>query len=107
MSKEIRRLHRKQTQFTNFNSSQSIELSNSTKSIEPNVKDNSKDNPPLRKNSDSLADSNDINAIRAEFQEDTYHCKLAESDFSDDTHDWGGDLQDLSDDYWHFLGSFE
>lgn len=107
MSKEIRRLHRKQTQFTNFNSSQSVELPDSPEPIEPNVRDDSEDNPPLRVNSYSPIYSNDINAIRAEFQEDTYHCKLAESDFSDDTHDWGGELHDLSDDYWHFLGSFE
>ena len=49
----------------------------------------------------------DINSIRAELLEDTYHSEFAESDYSDDTHDWGGDNLHLSLDYCHFLGRYE
>ena len=110
MSKEIRRLHRKKTEFTNFSSSESSELPNQTESTEHNIQQDSDDAYSLKPqitNSRSTARTNDINSIRAEFLEDTYHSKFSESDFSDDTHDWGGNSQSLSDDYWHFVGSFE
>lgn len=51
--------------------------------------------------------SSDLDYIRAELLEDQYHSDLAESDYSDDTHDWGWDSQTLSDHYWHFLGKYE
>jgi len=110
MSKEIRRLHRKKTEFTNFSSSESPELSSSTESTEDNIQQDSDADyspQPQTTNSHLTVGTNDINAIRAEFREDTYHSKFSESDFTDDTHDWGGDSQNLSDDYWHFVGSFE
>lgn len=81
-------------------------LPNPTQSSEQSIKEDFKDTP-LVNNSDSPLSFNNINTIRAEFQEDAYHRKLAQSNFSDDTHDWGGELHDLSDDYWHFVGSFE
>ncbi len=150
MSREIRRLHRKQTQFTNFTGSQATELPSSTESIEQNIadasgkpfrrrrrqrqddsfaetnnipsllnstesteqniRDDSEDTPlatPLVTDYYSNLNINDSNSIRAEIKEDIYHSKLADSDFSDDTHDWGGDLHEVSDDYWHFLGRYE
>ena len=145
MSREIRRPHRQQTQFTNFSSSPTVETPNPKELVKQNIEENS--NQPIKRrrrrrgdDSDDFNDIssppgstqsisqnnekssqdiplvsnapltfsiNDVNAIRAEFQEDAYYLKLAESDFSDDTHDWGGDSQLPSDDYWHFVGSFE
>ena len=148
MSREIRRLHRKQTQFTNFSSGQATKLPNQTESTEQNIADDSSKTLRRRRrpsdssantnyisnlpnqtestkrnisedsesvsadfvgatNSESPIGTNDINAIRAEFQEDTYYLHLAESDYDDDTHDWGGDSQHHSSDYWHFLGKYE
>jgi len=109
MSREIRRLHRKQKEFTNFSSSKSLESSNLTGSTEHSTESNSDAaySPQPQIVNHSTAHINDINAIRAEFLEDAYHSKLSESDYSDDTHDWGGDGQDISDDYWHFVGSFD
>jgi len=51
--------------------------------------------------------SNNIGSIRADVQHDIYHAKLADSKYSDDTHDWGGDSNAISDDYWHFVGQYE
>ena len=48
-----------------------------------------------------------INLIRSEILDDDYHSELAESNFSDDTHDWGEDSHLASDDYWHFVGMYE
>lgn len=137
MSKEIRRLHRKQKPFTNFSTSQPTEpnqhdftdtatepsrrqrrrgqndsesdtsyissLTNPPQSKEEQIDDDSQTTPT----SSSPVINNNINSIRAEFQEDNYHQELSQSDFSDDTHDWGSDSVLLSADYWHFLGSFE
>ncbi len=107
MSKEIRRLHRRKTDFTNFSSSESPNLPNSTESIIQQDSDDASSLQPRIINSYSTASTNDINTIRAELLEDQYHSNLAESDYSDDTHDWGWDSQKLSDDYWHFLGQYE
>jgi len=51
--------------------------------------------------------SNNIGSIRADVQHDIYHAKLAQSKYSDDSHDWGGDSNAISDDYWHFVGQYE
>lgn len=110
MNKEIRRLHRKKPEFTNFSSSEAPELSHQTESTEHSIQQNSDDAYSLQPqitNSHPTVRTNDINSIRAEFLDDTYHSELCESDFSNDTHDWGGDSQNLSNDYWHFVGSFE
>lgn len=109
MSQEIRRLHRKTREFTNF-SSELPELPSSTESIESSTQPDFNDAYSLQSqmtNSHPTASTNDINSIRAEFLEDAYHSELNESDFSDDTHDWDGDSQQISSDYWHFLGRYE
>ena len=49
----------------------------------------------------------DTNLIRSDLLEDDHHSDLAESYYSDDTHDWGGDSDHISNDYWHFLGQYE
>ena len=110
MSLEIRRLHRKKTDFTNFSSSEPTYLTNPTESNEPLIQQDSDDVSSLQPqiaDSYSTASTNDINTIRAELLEDQYHSDLAESDYSDDTHDWGWNSQKLSSDYWHFLGLYE
>jgi hypothetical protein len=110
MSKEIRRLHRRKTDFTNFTSSESPDLPNPTESTESCIQqdsDNASSLQPQIIDSRSAVSSNDINAIRAELLEDLYHSDLAESNYSDDTHDWGWDNHQLSDHYWHFLGRYE
>ena len=110
MSRQIRRLHRKKIDFTNFSSLLPPESPNLAESIEHSTRENLSDVSSLQPqltNSSITIGNNDINTIRAEMIEDTYHSELAESDFSDDTHDWGGDSQSLSNDYWHFVGSFE
>jgi hypothetical protein len=110
MSQEIRRLHRRKTDFTNFSSSESPNSANPTESTAFSIQQDSDDASslqPLIANSFSTDSTNDINTIRAELLEDLYHSNLAESDYSDDTHDWGWDSQILSDDYWHFLGKYE
>lgn len=84
---------------TNYISS----LTNSPQSKEEQIDDDEK----TTVTSSSPVINNNINSIRAEFQEDAYHQELSQSDFSDDTHDWGNDSNLLSADYWHFLGSFE
>jgi len=103
MSREMRRLHRKKTQFTNFSSSQPIE---STEDSAEQVESEAVSSQTKASSHQPLA-INDINAIRAELREDTYHAQLCESDFSDDTQDWGGENQDISTDYWHFVGSYD
>ncbi|MEL6929963.1 MAG: hypothetical protein AAFO95_15170 [Cyanobacteria bacterium J06600_6] len=105
MSRQIRRLHRKKTEFTNFSASEPSVLPNPVDSTEHSIGQNSAPTPLT--NSSFSNGSNDINTIRAELREDTYHSELAESDFTDDTHDWGGDSENYSSDYWHFVGSFE
>jgi hypothetical protein len=110
MSNEIRRLHRRKTDFTNFSSSESPDLLNPTESTKSSIQqdsDNASSLQPQITNSCSTVSTNDINAIRAELLEDQYHSDLAESNYSNDTHDWGWDSHKLSDDYWHFLGRYE
>jgi hypothetical protein len=73
MSQEIRRLHRRKTDFTNFSSSQSPSLSNPTESTASNIQQDSDDAlslQPLIANSYSTVSTNDINTIRAELLED-------------------------------------
>ncbi len=99
----MRRLHRKKTQFTNFSSSQPIET---TEDSAEQVESEAVSSQTQASSNQSLG-INDINAIRAELREDTYHAQLSESDFSNDTHDWGGENQEISTDYWHYVGSYE
>ena len=110
MSRQIRRLHRKKVEFTNFSPSEPPELPSLDESTENTTEKDSDNTSPLQSQLTSslfTVGKNDINTIRAELREDTYHSEFAESDFTDDTHDWGGDSESLSSDYWHFLGSFE
>lgn len=122
MSREIRRLHRKQTSFTNYQGDDVVEADIRTRrrrrrrrdindSVEP-VVETTQSQPEVEEVVESVAfptvpQSNNISSIRAELQEDEYHRELSLSDFSDDTHDWGGDSDSCSDEYWSFVGMYE
>ena len=150
MSREIRRLHRKQTQFINFSGTQIDKLSDSIESVEQNNTDTSDQSLRKRRrrtnnsevdislitptkpssfiNTEAKSDDASsiesqvtinstttnttshqatIDRIRSEINEDQYHCSLNEADYSNDTHDWGDDHDNISSDYWHFLGQYE
>lgn len=62
--------------------------------------DNSEPTAPALQNNNDMIDS-----IRSELLEDLYHATLAESDYSDDSHNWSD--ANYSTDYWHFLGQYE
>ena len=47
-----------------------------------------------------------LDEISAELKEENYSA-LVESDYWDETHSWGVDDEEASDEYWHFLGRFE
>lgn len=51
--------------------------------------------------------TNNVDSIRADLLEDVFHSEVTNSDYSDERYDWGGNSQDISEDYWHFLSSFE
>ena len=47
-----------------------------------------------------------IDEIRAELGEER-NSALLESDYWDETHSWGADDEEASDEYWHFVGRYE
>ena len=47
-----------------------------------------------------------INEINADIIDDK-RSALVESNYWDETHSWGSDLEVESDDYWHFVGRYE
>ncbi len=48
----------------------------------------------------------EIDQIRSELMEER-NSSLIESDYWDETHSWGSDDDEASDEYWHFLGRYE
>ena len=48
----------------------------------------------------------DLDEIRAELGEER-HSGLLESNYWDETHSWGSDEEEASDEYWHFVGRYE
>ncbi|MDJ0636947.1 MAG: hypothetical protein QNJ34_27460 [Xenococcaceae cyanobacterium MO_188.B29] len=48
----------------------------------------------------------EVDQIRAELVEERGSA-LWESDYWDETHSWGSDDEEESDEYWHFLGRYE
>ena len=50
--------------------------------------------------------TNSIDQIRSEIHEEL-RSTLVESDYWDESHNWGADHEVESDDYWHFVGRFE
>ena len=60
----------------------------------------------IRQNQGTFTTAKGINEISAEFTDDR-RSQLVESNFWDETHNWGCDSELVSDDYSHFLGGFE
>ena len=48
----------------------------------------------------------EVDQIRAELVEER-SSTLLESDYWDESHSWGSDDEEESDEYWHFLGRYE
>ena len=80
-------------------------VNSSPKDIEPDFDDNQI--RPQTSISSTIINEQNINSIRAELLEDVYHSDFAESNYSNDTHDWGNHGYSHSDEYWHFLGRYE
>ena len=59
-----------------------------------------------REDSRQLVMTSEIDQIRAELVEERSSA-LLESDYWDETHSWGSDDEEASDEYWHFLGRYE
>ncbi len=53
-----------------------------------------------------LVMTSEVDQIRAELVEERGSA-LLESDYWDETHSWGSDDEEESDEYWHFLGRYE
>ena len=60
----------------------------------------------LRENLDPFTSRNGINEIRSELMEER-NSSLIESGYWDETHNWGSDDEEASDEYWHFVGRYE
>ena len=82
-----------------------VESSPEDKDIEQDF-DNNQIRPQTSISSTTINEQS-INSIRAELLEDIYHSDLAESNYTNDTHDWGNHGYSHSDEYWHFLGRYE
>ena len=80
-------------------------------SAEPTNTESENEHPPSntpQANVDSVTTHQmTIDRIQKEINEDNYHSKLNEPEYSNDTHDWSDDLDLVSSDYWHFLGMYE
>jgi hypothetical protein len=91
MSEQFIRRRRRRTDFADTSSSDRPDLPNPIESSEYGIEQNKNDSPfkPEMSSPSSTINNNDINTIRAELLEDTHHSDFAESDYFDDTHDWG------------------
>ena len=59
-----------------------------------------------REGSRQFVMTSEVDQIRAELVEER-SSTLWESDYWDETHSWGSDDEEESDEYWHFLGRYE
>ena len=59
-----------------------------------------------REDSRQLVMTSEIDQIRAELVFERGSA-LLESDYWDESHSWGSDEEEESDEYWHFLGRYE
>ena len=60
----------------------------------------------LREEPDPFTTRQGINEIRSELMEES-NSALIESGYWDETHSWGSDDEEASDEYWHFVGRYE
>ena len=59
-----------------------------------------------KKEEETFTTRQGINEIRSELMEER-NSSLIESGYWDETHSWGSDDGEASDDYWHFVGRYE
>ncbi len=59
-----------------------------------------------RDETDPFTTRQGINEIRSELMEER-NSSLIESGYWDETHSWGADDDEASDEYWHFVGRYE
>ena len=59
-----------------------------------------------RDETDPFTTRQGINEIRSELMEER-NSSLIESNYWDETHSWGSDDDEASDEYWHFVGRYE
>ena len=60
----------------------------------------------VREKPDPFTSRDGINEIRSELMEER-NSSLIESGYWDETHSWGSDDEEASDEYWHFVGRYE
>ncbi len=60
----------------------------------------------LRQDQGTFTTAKGINEISAELTDDR-RSALVESNYWDETHNWGSDHELASEDYWHFVGRYE
>lgn len=60
----------------------------------------------IRQNQGNFTTAKGVNEISAELTDDR-RSQLVESNYWDESHNWGSDSEVESDDYWHFLGRYE
>lgn len=108
MSEPIRRRRRRRISDSSDRDFDLISRTKSSPSIDTQTsEDNTPSNVPQVTIDREATRQMVIDRIRSEIIEDEYHCLFDEPDFSDDSHNWGDNLESTSSDYWHFLGRFE
>ena len=112
MNQPIRRQRRRRTDSEESDLDLISRTKPSTTPAEPTDTQSQHDDPPsttpqINVDSNTSTHQAIIDRIRSEINEDNYHSLLSESDYSDDTHDWGEIGELVSSDYWHFLGRYE
>lgn len=109
MSEPIRRRRRRRTDDGEVDLSRIVpaRLSSPSPVTESKSDDDSSSDPQITVESNTVSHQAIIDRIRSEINEDNYHSGLNEPDYSNDTHDWGDNLELVSSDYWHFLGMYE
>lgn len=95
MNEPIRRRRRRRVSDSEID----LSLIARTKSSSPspvtktNSDDDSSNDPQIAVNYNTKSHQATIDRIRSEINEDNYHCQLNEPDYSNDTHDWGDNLE--------------
>ena len=105
----IRKRRRIRSNVENASSTSDISQQSPVDSSHEDVEQDFDDNQirPQTSISSTTINEQSINSIRAELLEDIYHSDFAESNYSNDTHDWGNNDYSHSEEYWHFLGRYE
>ena len=83
-----------------------IQSSTANDEIEQELATNLAIRTEVREKPDPFTSRDGINEIRSELMEER-NSSLIESDYWDETHHWGSDDEEASDEYWHFVGRYE